>query len=129
LALTTRYEHQVAANLAHSLVEFLLIPPQTACKKACSQAQQQVGEDGTKNGSLNDGYLVIAATNQYHEQNDLDRRAKCCLKERAKHVWKLPAKFLSSKAKEICGWDHGNVAKDENPQLFFWSSIPLKTAS
>lgn len=60
-------------------MESLLLPVHTSNEKASSKAQQQVCEDGTKNGSLNDFYEHIGGVifvKQYHEEHNFDDATK-----------------------------------------------------
>lgn len=82
-------------------MKFLLISFQASSKETSPKTQQQVGEDGPKDGSFDDGYLVIAAADQDHKQDDFHERTQCRLKNGAYNVRELAAELLSREAEQV----------------------------
>jgi hypothetical protein len=69
----TSDQHKVAADFADGLVECLVGVENSANKEAQAQAEQQIGEKGTKNGSANDSHTLRSRLlDQDHEQDNFD---------------------------------------------------------
>jgi hypothetical protein len=85
--------------------------------KTTAQAKQDVGQNGTENCSLNNDYVVAANVplEQDHEENDFNNRAQSCLENNCDGLlWQFTGHFLSRKAQQIGGGQHGDVAGDED---------------
>lgn len=70
---------KTTAHFTNGFIESLLVPVETSNKEAGSKAQQQVCEDGTEDGGLDDFYENIGGVvfvKQYHEEHDFDDAAK-----------------------------------------------------
>lgn len=94
-----------------------------------SQAEQQIGQDGAQNGSLDDNDIgvVRGCLEQHHEQDDFDYGAKSGFEDNGEGLLgHLAGEFLASESQQIGGRQHGNVVGDEDGQMPFWASEMLE---
>lgn len=116
-------EEQAAASLGDGLAEVGLLAAHAGCPEAEPQAQQQVGQDGTEDGGLDD-LLVPLLDCQDQKQDDLDDRAKGSLDEDAGDGGHLAAKLLAREADEVRAGDHGDVGEDEDGEVLVAGGVP-----
>src|SRR4051794_30353501 len=108
--LTACYEHEVAAHFTDGIVKSLVLSEQTADEETKAEAEQQVGEDASENGGLDDAHALVAVMlDQDHEQDDLDQRPKGGLEDDTKHLRQLAGQFLSGKPQQVRRRHHCDV--------------------
>jgi hypothetical protein len=91
-----------------------------AGNKADAQAEEDVGQDGTNNGSLNDRNVLFASLEQDYKEDDFDDGSKGCFQDHGKRlVGHLAREFLASEAEQVGRGQHGNVARDEDGEVQF----------
>ena len=103
-------------------MEFLVLPEDSTNEEAETQTEQQIGEDTTENGSLDDAHTSIAIVlEKDHKEDDLDEGSKSGFENDTKDLWQLARQLLSRESQEIGRRNHGDVRQDEDPQMLIGS--------
>lgn len=112
----TSGEKQATTSLRDDLTEVGLLAAHSGGPEAEPQTEQQIGEDGTQDGSLYD-LLVLLPDKEDQEQDDLDDGTEGGLDDDAGDEGHLAAKLLAGEPNKICAGDHGDVGEDEDGEV------------
>lgn len=116
---------QPGSYFADGGMELLACLAQAADVEAGTQTQQQVGQDGSQDGGLDDGNEIsmfgravgrVVLDDEDEEQDDLDYGAKGSLDQDARYLGHLARKLLPCEAQQVGDGHHSDVAECEDEE-------------